>query len=80
MTVAELIETLKNYDPNMRIVVNGYEGGYDEPQIKESTARLDTNFKNGEKETWYNGQHDWGGMDHENLHLDTPVLVVSRSK
>jgi|HubBroStandDraft_5_1064220.scaffolds.fasta_scaffold09748_5 hypothetical protein len=29
MTVAELIEKLRNYPPGMLVVVQGWEGGYD---------------------------------------------------
>lgn len=29
MTVGELIDTLKGYDPDMPVVVDGYEDGYD---------------------------------------------------
>jgi len=30
MKVKELIKFLETYDPEMRVVVNGYESGYDE--------------------------------------------------
>lgn len=30
MTVAELIEMLKSYDPKFRVVTRGYKGGYDD--------------------------------------------------
>ena len=32
MTVKELISKLESFDPNMLVVVDGYEGGYDDPQ------------------------------------------------
>lgn len=30
MNVCELIERLRSYDPNARVVVTGYESGYDD--------------------------------------------------
>ena len=30
MTVAELIECLRDYPPSLRVVVDGYEDGYDD--------------------------------------------------
>ena len=30
MTVAELVQLLANYPPDLRVVVNGYEEGYDD--------------------------------------------------
>lgn len=36
MTVEEIINILKEYPPDMRVLVKGYEGGYDNPdEIKE---------------------------------------------
>lgn len=31
MKIAELIQILKNYDPELKVVVEGYEGGYEDP-------------------------------------------------
>uniref|UniRef100_A0A6M3IDP6 Uncharacterized protein n=1 Tax=viral metagenome TaxID=1070528 RepID=A0A6M3IDP6_9ZZZZ len=31
MTVGELIETLRNFPADMPVLVNGYGGGFDEP-------------------------------------------------
>lgn len=30
MTVAELIEKLKELDPSLRVLIDGYEGGYED--------------------------------------------------
>ena len=54
MTVSELTQLLATYPPDMRVVVNGYEEGYDDLEqhlmsVKE--IRLDT----GEK--WWEGRH-----------------------
>ena len=35
MNVEELIERLKSKDPKMRVVIQGYEQGYDEVKIVE---------------------------------------------
>ena len=32
MTVKELIDKLSVFDPDMRVLVDGYEGGLDDPQ------------------------------------------------
>ena len=32
MTVLELIEALKQFDPNAMVVVRGYEGGFSDPE------------------------------------------------
>ncbi len=41
MTVAKLIELLKKHDPDMPVIVNGYEGGFDDiARIEEVTISL----------------------------------------
>ena len=30
MTIADLVEVLQNYPPDLHVVVNGYEDGYDD--------------------------------------------------
>lgn len=34
MTIKELIEKLKSYPPEVRVLVDGYEGGFSENQIQ----------------------------------------------
>lgn len=53
MNVRELIEELKQYDPETMVVINGYEGGYSE--VKEMSV-VDL-MKNINKE-WYYGPHE----------------------
>lgn len=36
MTVAELIKILKAYPPKMPVVVDGYEGDFDEPVVRRA--------------------------------------------
>lgn len=53
MTVRELIELLQRYPDDMRVVVNGYEQGYDDlslPQISVVGVALDI------------GVYDWEGQ------------------
>ena len=55
MNVGELIQLLNAYPPALRVMVNGYEEGYDdlEPDcIREADVRLNVNKR------WYAGRHD----------------------
>jgi hypothetical protein len=53
MTVKELIEKLKQYDENMRVVVSGYEGGVDDVgKLHETGIKLNAN------DAWYYGKHE----------------------
>ncbi len=61
MTTAELIELLKTYPADLRVVVNGYEQGYDDLDadcLAVIPIALDT------------GKHDWEGQhgDLEDAH------------
>jgi hypothetical protein len=56
MTVAELIETLREFNSETRVVVNGYEGGYDDISVSEVvTVALNVYHE------WYYGKHDVPG-------------------
>ncbi len=53
MTVEELIAVLQKYPSDLRVVVNGYEEGYDDlapEQITQTRIVLNT------------GKHDWQGV------------------
>lgn len=53
MTVAELIERLKGFDPGMSVVVAGYEGGYNDLSsvvLVRMVPEADT--------CWYCGAHE----------------------
>lgn len=57
MTVGELIEKLQQFDPNMLVMVDGYEGGVDElRQVGEREVIL-----NYHKDVWYYGRHEVHG-------------------
>ena len=52
MTVSELIELLQEYPASLRVVVNGYEEGYDDLSPEQiSVAKISLNT----------GTHDWEG-------------------
>ena len=52
MTIGELIRRLESYPPDMRVVVNGYEEGYDDLSPEQiSVARILLNT----------GVHAWEG-------------------
>ena len=53
MTVSELVEFLQRFPGSLRVVVNGYEEGYDDlapEQITRTRIVLNT------------GKHDWQGV------------------
>ena len=53
MKVKELIEKLKEFDPDTRIVVDGYEGGVDDLlELENIKIKLDVN------KAWYYGSHE----------------------
>lgn len=53
MKVSELIEQLQQYDPEMIVVVDGYEGGVGElTEVKRTDIALNYNT------AWYYGEHE----------------------
>lgn len=59
MTVKELIEKLGEYDPDMIVVVDGYEEGYDNPSVFTTDIVLDTNWDGVGKSTSWAGRHEY---------------------
>jgi len=55
MTVNELIQQLKNYPGDMRVLTLGYEGGCDDIDVKTDDIVFDVNVE----DTWYTGQHEY---------------------
>lgn len=52
-TVAQLITELQALNPNQRVMVRGYEGGYNDcPAPKQVMVELNQNSE------WYYGPHD----------------------
>jgi hypothetical protein len=64
VTVAELIAELEAYPPGTRVLVDGYESGYDEPELRD---RLVRHFP---RNAWWNG--DW---TRDNNHGEYAVIV-----
>jgi hypothetical protein len=53
MTVSELIQELQTYPPDARVVVLGYESGYDDiTKVKEIAILPEEN------PSWYKGRYD----------------------
>ncbi len=61
MTVGELVEFLEKYPDDLRVVVNGYEDGYDDISPERiSTTKIELDA----------GKHDWEGQHNAPLHVD----------
>lgn len=70
MTIAELIEQLSQYAPNLPVVVKGYEGGYNDVSIiEEVSLQLNVNTEN-----WY-GSHE---RIRESQATDQPICKAIR--
>jgi hypothetical protein len=53
MTIRDLIGKLQTFDPNLPVMVDGYEGGVDTPgDIYQAPIILNVNDK------WYYGKHE----------------------
>lgn len=74
MTVNELIEQLKNYPGDMRVLTLGYEGGYNETSV--TTA--DIVFNVNDKDTWYYGPHE--SVKYTDGDTGTECLIITRAK
>ena len=75
MTVNELIEQLKNYPGDMRVLTLGYEGGYNDIRLDNNDIVF--NVKRGEG-AWYYGPHECVKFTDENI--GTPCLIIMRAK
>lgn len=74
MTVNELIEQLKNYPGDMRVLTLGYEGGLND--ISLSTNSVVFGYKGNE--AWYYGPHEYAR--HVDGEVGTECLIVGRDK
>ena len=53
MTVEELINALQQFDPKLRVIMRGYEGGYNDANYAElQKVALDVHT------AWYLGKHE----------------------
>jgi hypothetical protein len=72
MTVAELIAYLKVCPPQCKVMVRGYEGGYDVVNTLSTTlVAMDVNT------AWYYGKHEIvrQDMDYEDYDQEVAVLL-----
>jgi hypothetical protein len=74
MTVSELIEQLKNYPSDMRILTLGYEGGLND--ISLGTNSVVFGYKGNE--AWYYGPHEYAR--HVDGEEGVECLIVGRDK
>jgi hypothetical protein len=74
MTINELIEQLKSYPGDMRVLVPGYEGGYNDAGLK--TEEIVFNFS--KNDAWYYGPHEC--VRFADNDSGTNCLVVTREK
>jgi hypothetical protein len=79
MTVAELIEQLKMVPQDSMVVIPGYEGGYDNPDVSTGTLVENDNWDGQEKLYWYNGRH---AKYYTDMVGDQPIncIVIGRGK
>jgi hypothetical protein len=72
MKVKELITQLQAFDPELMVVVSGYEGGVNEVTQTESvTVALNVNT------SWYYGSHEvvYGDDKHEGHELALAIRI-----
>jgi hypothetical protein len=74
MTVNELIEQLKNYPADMRVLTLGYEGGLND--IRLGTNSIVFGYK--DNEAWYYGPHEYA--EYVEGAVGTESLVIGRDK
>ncbi len=73
MNIEELISILSSYPKTMRVIIDGYEGGFhdiEKIKIREIPICLNVN------DDWYFGEHD---NPRENQNGDEIVLLISRN-
>ena len=69
MTVGNLIELLKEHDPNLPVMVRGYEGGVDDVNVLEKIKVV----LNSNTTEWYYGDHE----PYDLKQLDIPENAVT---
>ena len=74
MTVNELIEQLKNYPSDMRVLTLGYEGGYNDVELKTD----DIVFNANDKDKWYYGPHE--SVRYTDGDKGEKCLIIGRTK
>lgn len=69
MNAKELIEILSRFDPGTRVVVAGYEAGFNDiSEVEEITLLLDVHRE------WYYGTHDKPDADFKRVLPESPEV------
>ena len=76
MTVNELVEQLKNYPGDMRVLTLGYEGGYNDTELKTEDIIFDYN----DKDTWYYGPHECAKYAEDRDVPSIECVIIGRGK
>ena len=76
MIVAELIQQLQTYPDDMRVLALGYEGGFDDINLKTD----DIVFNVNNKDTWYMGSHETVDMCGRYGQSGEKCLIIIRAK
>lgn len=76
MTVNDLIQQLQTYPGNMRVLALGYEGGFDDINLKTD----DIVFNVNNKDTWYLGSHERVDMCGRYGESGEKCLIIIRAK
>lgn len=72
MKVKELIEKLNKLDPELMVVLSGYEGG-----VREATMVGDGTIALNVHDEWYYGPHDFVAMesDHQGAERVKAIFI-----
>jgi predicted mannosyl-3-phosphoglycerate phosphatase (HAD superfamily) len=69
MTIQQLIENLQQFPPEMRVIVSGYEDGYNDVSIiEEKEIAIDI------LNEWYYGQHVEASDEFRLEQIENPVI------
>ncbi len=80
MTIRAIIDLLRTYPEDMRVVVSGYEQGYDNlspEQISVVPVTLNTGIN--QWEGWHRNLHDFPSASREEAETITEVLALHRT-
>lgn len=72
MKIRELIEKLQKFDPELPVMVEGYEGGIDVPEEPYQTP-----IKLNVHEEWYYGKHEVAHVT-DTEKADSVAVIIPR--
>lgn len=74
MKIQQLIDELQKLDPDLQVFVEGYEGGFCDPQVsKERDMYLNVN----DEQEWWLGKHDTMPYREDNEKVRGIVIMKS---